>query len=90
MTERLYLDRPDVYVLADVDAQGGGHARLVVCEHPDGAEYAELLADSLGLPMRYQTEPGEQDSPAPPPARARSRARRHRLAASAGSGRKSR
>lgn len=89
MTEQLYLDRPDVYVLADVDAQGGGQARLVVCEHPDGAEYAELLADNLGLPIRYQTEPGERDEPARPPP-ARPRARRHHPAASTGSGRKSR
>jgi hypothetical protein len=89
MTERLYIDRPDVYVLADCDAREGGHARLVVCEHPDGAEYAELLAASLGVPIRYETEPGEQD-PAPPPTPARPRVRRHRLAASAAIGRKPR
>lgn len=60
MTERLYLDRPDVYMVADCDARDGGRARAVVCEHPDGAEYAAQLAASLDLPLHYQPEPGDR------------------------------
>jgi len=52
MSERLYFDRPDVYVLADFDSRTGGQARHVVCEHPDGTSYAAQLAASMGVPVR--------------------------------------
>lgn len=52
MSERLYFDRPDVYVLADFNPRTGGQARHVVCEHPDGTSYAAQLAASMGVPVR--------------------------------------
>lgn len=61
MNERLYLDRPDVYIVADYsDALLGGRALHVVCEHPDGAAYAAQLAAALNVPL-YQGSgaPGE-------------------------------
>jgi hypothetical protein len=81
MTERLYLDHPDVYMLAECDARNGGKAVLVVCEHPAGAEYARQLAASLSLPLRYFTGE-EQESPAAVPA-----PRRDKGAAGAGGNR---
>jgi len=66
MTERLYLDRPDVYMIADCDARDGGRAHAVVCEHPDGAEYAAQLATSLGLPLHYRLAPGAARGQPPP------------------------
>jgi hypothetical protein len=70
MTERLYLDHPDVYMLADCDARDGGRAVLVVCEHPAGAEYARQLAASLSLPLRYGTgEKHEAAAAVPAPRR---------------------
>ncbi len=57
MGERLYFERPDVYVLADCDPTAGGHVRLVVCEHPDGAANAAQLAHRLRVPLRRGPEP---------------------------------
>ena len=68
MTERLYLDRPDVYILAryhDGDARNGGRAQYIVCEHPDGAEYAEQLAAALGLLVMHGQEQQDQRGPGP-------------------------
>ncbi len=67
MAERLYFDRTDVYVLADCDPQAGGRARLVVCEHPDGAAYAAQLALRLGIPVQHGPGPDQEPAPAPPP-----------------------
>lgn len=68
MTDRLYLDRSDVYLLADYDAGNGGQVRLVVCQHPAGAEYAGQLAARLGVPLQYGPDPGHHAEPDPPPA----------------------
>ena len=67
MAERLYFDRADVYVLADCDPRAGGRARLVVCEHPDGAAYAGQLALRLGIPVQHRPGPDQDPAPAPPP-----------------------
>ncbi len=54
MTERLYLDRPDVYILADYDPnRRGGRALHVVCEHRDGTGYAAQLAAAINIPVHY-------------------------------------
>jgi hypothetical protein len=57
MDERLYLDRQDVYILADDTRPAGRRALLVVSEHPDGADYAKALA-ALSVPVRYGPAPG--------------------------------
>lgn len=62
MEERIYLDRPDVYILADCHARDGGRALYVVCEDPAGAEYASQLATGLRIPLRHRNG-------LPPPAR---------------------
>jgi hypothetical protein len=67
MTDRLYLDRSDVYLLADYDAGNGGRVRLVVCQHPAGAEYAAQLAARLRVPLHYGPEPDDHAAPDPPP-----------------------
>lgn len=83
MTERLYLDRPDVYMVADCDSREGGQARFVVCEHPAGADYAARLAASLGLPLRYGSADGDPEEDAPPPGPGRQRPGRQRPTATA-------
>lgn len=71
MGERIYLDRQDVYILADWnEANGGGRARLVVCEDLAGASYAEDLSALLGIPLQHQParpKPAPRRSPPPAP-----------------------
>lgn len=73
MYERLYFDHPHVYVLAHYcdDARSGGQALYVVCEQPDGTEYAAQLATALCVPLRHGTQRDGQPASAPSPAAAR-------------------
>lgn len=63
MAERLRLERPDVYLVVKWDeTHDTGLVHRVVCEHPDGVDYASKLADRIGVPLEGppppRTDPG--------------------------------